>query len=112
MPNKQEESYSKVFKVLKLAIMNSIEEVFPDCEISGSFFHLKKRFWRHVQFWRGLVSEYCDIQKEDNLVRLYTKMLACLAFVPVDDVVDTFVILKKESQTKLSSLYKYFEEIT
>ena len=59
--------------------MNSIEEVFPDCEISSCFFHLKKSIWRHVQS-DGLVSEYCDIQKEENFVRLYTKMLACLAF--------------------------------
>ncbi|CAF1042243.1 unnamed protein product, partial [Brachionus calyciflorus] len=71
------------------AIINSSEEVFPDAEIFGCFFHLKKNIWRHIQE-DGLSVKYCESKIEENTVRLYSKMLACLAFVPVEDTVAYF----------------------
>ncbi|RMZ94417.1 hypothetical protein BpHYR1_019189, partial [Brachionus plicatilis] len=92
----------------ELSIINAVDEVFSDTETCGCFFHIKKSIWRHVQEY-GLATAYKDI-KEDNQTKLYTKMLACLAFVPVEEVVSAFETLKKASPSNLGKLYKYFEQ--
>lgn len=84
------ETYIKVFQVSKskiqndplsvtsdfeISIINSVYEVFPDAEVDGCFFHLKKSIWRHVQD-SELVSQYNDSEKEENYVRRNVKMLA------------------------------------
>ena len=123
--NKQQETYTKLFEILKgkvindplsvscdfeLGLINSIEEIFPDSEIHGCFFHLKKCIWRHIQEY-GLVTSYMDAKNEENQTRLFCKMLACLAFVPVDDVISAFETLKKNlPNNDLQKLYKYFEQ--
>ncbi|CAF1122225.1 unnamed protein product, partial [Brachionus calyciflorus] len=68
-----------------------------------------KSIWRHVQE-AGLAVQYNDIENKDNLVRLYVKMMTCLAFVPVDDVINAFVFLKKSCSSYLNGIFKYFEE--
>ncbi|CAF1040985.1 unnamed protein product [Brachionus calyciflorus] len=93
----------------ELGIINSIEEVFPNCQVCGCFFHLKKSIYRKIQS-TGLVEEYGDVTNNENQTRLYCKMLACLAFVPVDFVVDAFEEIKKKAPSKVIELYKYFEE--
>ncbi|CAF1111998.1 unnamed protein product [Brachionus calyciflorus] len=98
----------KLFKQL-FTIHVIINEVFPDAEIFGCFFHLKKNIWRHIQE-DGLSVEYCESKIEENTVRLYSKMLACLAFVPVEDTVMVFELLKKNCPNRLEKLYKYFED--
>ncbi|RMZ96789.1 hypothetical protein BpHYR1_047432 [Brachionus plicatilis] len=60
------------------------EVVFPDAEVCGCFFHLKKSIWRHI---------LSDV------------------FVPSDLVIGAFVLLQQNVTSKLSKLYKYFEEI-
>jgi hypothetical protein len=122
--NKQEVTYRKFFSFIsnkvknsplsvssdfEIAIINSIEAVFPDAEVCGCFFHLKKNICRHIQD-SGLVTEYCDLSIEDNQVRKFAKMLACLAFAPVSDVVDAFVSLQNEIPSKLKKVYTYFED--
>ncbi|RNA41824.1 hypothetical protein BpHYR1_039016 [Brachionus plicatilis] len=50
--NKQEATVSNsplsVSSDYELAIIISIQEVFPISEVCGCFFHLKKSIWRHV----------------------------------------------------------------
>ncbi|RNA00587.1 hypothetical protein BpHYR1_016466 [Brachionus plicatilis] len=73
--NKQESTYTKFFRFIservtlsplsvscdyELAIINAIEEVYPDSEIAGCFFHLKKSIWRHIQE-NNLAAKYCDL---------------------------------------------------
>ncbi|CAF1113399.1 unnamed protein product, partial [Brachionus calyciflorus] len=124
LADKLQVSYTKVFEILKtkiselplsvtcdyeVAIINSIESVFPDAEIYGCFFHFKKSIWRHIQA-DGLVVDYCDLSNENNLIRLYCKLIACLAFVPPEDVIEAFVVIKKQAPIKLNKIYKYFED--
>ncbi|CAF1040026.1 unnamed protein product, partial [Brachionus calyciflorus] len=65
---------------------------FPETDVHGCFFHLKKSLWILVQE-AGLAVQYYDIENKDNLVRLYVKMMASLAFVQVDDVINDFRIV-------------------
>ncbi|CAF0913382.1 unnamed protein product [Brachionus calyciflorus] len=46
----------------------------------------------------------------DNNVSKYVKMLACLAFVPKEDVIDGFTVLEITYPEKLKQIFKYFEE--
>ncbi|RNA01702.1 hypothetical protein BpHYR1_007717 [Brachionus plicatilis] len=92
----------------ELAIINSIQEVFPESEVCGCFFHLKKSIWRHVQE-NGLATKYSDFSSE-NLIRRHKKMLACLAFVPVDFVVNAFKELQSCIPNDLKKIFTYFED--
>ncbi|CAF1004601.1 unnamed protein product [Brachionus calyciflorus] len=122
--NKQESTYKKFFEFIKslvkiepctiscdfeLAIINSIESVFPETDILGCFFHLKKSIWRQIQNY-GLVNEYNDMSNEDNNIRLYAKMIACLAFVPCRVVITAFGLIKERTPNKMKDLISYFEE--
>ncbi|CAF1116793.1 unnamed protein product [Brachionus calyciflorus] len=122
--NKQETTYQKFFEFIKslvkiepltvscdfeLAIINAIETVFSETDILGCFFHLKKSIWRQIQS-NGLASDYNDMTKVDNNIRLYAKMIACLAFVPCDFVITAFGLIKQKSPNKMKDLISYFEE--
>ncbi|RMZ99143.1 hypothetical protein BpHYR1_033971 [Brachionus plicatilis] len=61
-------------KITWRSIIHSIEEVFPEAEVCGCFFYLKKSIWRHVQE-NGLASSCIpnDLKKiftyfEDNYI--------------------------------------------
>ena len=71
---------------------------------------MKKSIWRHVQE-NGLSTKYSDFSSE-NLIRRHLKMLACLAFVPVDFVVAAFVELQSCISNDLKKFFTYFEKIT
>ena len=107
--NKVTNSPKTISTDFKLAIINSIEEIFPETKVCRCFFHFKKSIWRHIQ-QEGLSIEYCDMTISQNLVRLYSKKLVCLAFIPLDDVLDFFILLQKNAPAKINKLYKYFEE--
>ena len=67
---------------------------------------IKQSIWRHIQLY-GLATAYRDLA---NPVRLSCKHLACLAFVPLNDVVESFEILQKKAPNECLTLYKYFED--
>ncbi|RNA39103.1 hypothetical protein BpHYR1_007860 [Brachionus plicatilis] len=100
--NKQLTTYTKFFKFIKekitieplsvscgfeLAFINSVVDVFPEASVDGC------SIWKYIQ-GNGLA----------------TKILACLAFVPVEHVVTGFVNLQECAPVELKNLYSYFEE--
>ncbi|RNA34755.1 hypothetical protein BpHYR1_006941 [Brachionus plicatilis] len=93
----------------EVGIINALEENFSEAIACGCFFHFKKSIYRQIQSL-GLASEYNDIGNKDNLTRQFSKMIACLDFVPLDHVVDTFVQLKSLAPSNLKDLLSYFEE--
>ncbi|RMZ99104.1 MULE and FLYWCH domain containing, partial [Brachionus plicatilis] len=122
--NKQQTTYTKFFKFIKekitieplsvscdfeLAIINSVVDVFPEASVDGCFFHFKKSIWRYIQ-GNGLATKYCDLSQDLNLVRKYCRMLACLAFAPVEHVATGFVSLQECAPVEPKNLYSYFEE--
>ncbi|RNA12641.1 hypothetical protein BpHYR1_000768 [Brachionus plicatilis] len=98
-----------VYSDYELAIINSIKEIFPEADVFGCYFHLKKSIWRHIQSI-GLAAKYSDLSLKDNLIRKYSKMLACLAFVPVDYVIDAFEEVQSLIPNELKKVYTYFED--
>jgi hypothetical protein len=95
LPNKNQATYTKFFKMIKdvikvlplaihidfeKAVMNTVNLVFK-CFIYGCFFHLSQNFFRKVQ-----ECNLIDYATNDEF-RLYYKLMQALAFVPEDDVI-------------------------
>ena len=122
LPNKNQDTYASVFQIIQqshqqpqphscmcdfeLAAMNAFQETFPGTPITGCFFHLKQSIYRQAVD-KGLRQRYID----DENIRLHIKILGSLAFVPPQDVINTFEDLV-EADTfpdEVEGLYDYFE---
>ncbi|RMZ95883.1 hypothetical protein BpHYR1_050840 [Brachionus plicatilis] len=80
----------KCFQYYELAIINSIQEVFPESEVCEY----------------GLATKYSDFSSE-NLIRRHLKMLACFSFVLIDFAVDAFVELQGCIPNDLKKIFIY-----
>lgn len=70
------------------AAINALNTQFEGVIVSGCFFHLEKNMWKHIQ-QIGLQTRYNnDIEFAVNL-----RMLAALAFVPVNDVIRAYELI-------------------
>lgn len=90
------------------AFINAAKEVFPDSEISLCFFHFKQSLFRKIQNL-GLVSDYMN----DNEIKLALKIPQAIAFLPTDQVWQTFHDLKEtyvSENEKVKAFYDYIEE--
>ncbi|CAF3485788.1 unnamed protein product [Adineta steineri] len=73
--------------------------------ISGCLFHFGQCIWHEVQ--------PCGLQKkynEDKFFLLSVKTLTAIAFLPIDDIVNTFELLEKEFHDDTNDLLQYFEK--
>ena len=86
------------------AAINAFEEKFLSV-VSGCFFHLSQNIYRKIQS-AGLTNQYI----EDSNFALQIKMLASLAFVPEDKVIQSFTALMVEFPTTAIEIAAYFEE--
>lgn len=91
----------------ELAIINACQEVFPDASYSGCFFHLCQSIYRKVQK-EGLQTAYGD--ENNSEVRIYTRMIMAMAFVPVYDVIRVFRLLLLEIPDDLVPVATYFDQ--
>ncbi|CAF0767577.1 unnamed protein product [Brachionus calyciflorus] len=57
----------------------------------------------------GLAVQYRDLTTNENPIRLYSKILASLAFVPPEDVEDAFVLAQNNAPKVLKKVNEYFE---
>ena len=126
MEDKKEESYTKIFSVIKmkcqqlgvnfsapfrimtdfeLAVINATKEVFGDV-IQGCFFHLRQCIFRRIQL-EGLQQAHND--PEDNSVKVAAQMVCALAFVPVEDVEKSFDLLFADIPESFICIAEYFE---
>lgn len=99
--NRKESTYTEIFAKLlelepnlkpsramvdfELAAINAINQNFEDVSVSGCFFHLEKNMWKHIQ-QIGLQTRY----NNDSEFAVSLRMLAALAFVPVNDVIRAY----------------------
>ncbi|XP_035207656.1 uncharacterized protein LOC118182424 [Stegodyphus dumicola] len=117
MPNKREETYNRVFTVIKSlkpnlqpktvmtdfekAAINAFKNSFPNIIQRGCFFHLSlsQCVYRKVQS-AGLQSKY---ETDPNFV-LEISQLAALAFVPTSDVIEPIINYFEDTWINLNSI--------
>jgi hypothetical protein len=121
LPSKEQADYVRVFgKLFELrntlapqsilcdfekASQNAAAQIFSGCRIVGCLFHLGQSLWRKIQEC-GLVTSYRDGEN----IRMYTKMLLALAFIPIIDVPDAFDELNENRPDELDAVYDYWED--
>jgi hypothetical protein len=88
-----------------MASMNALSTVFPNASILGCLFHLGQSLWRRIQN-EGLATLYRD----DENIKLYSKMLIALSFVPPEDVASAFDELNESRPDNLDNVYNYWED--
>ncbi|RNA32599.1 hypothetical protein BpHYR1_038727 [Brachionus plicatilis] len=90
-------SIEKSYSILDFPMYTSEAHIF------GCFFHLKKSLLRHIRD-DDPSKKNCNLSTDQNFVRFYSKLVACLIFIPTENVVDAF------AASQLNKLYKYFED--
>lgn len=93
----------------ELSFINAFENIFPQCDIHGCFFHWCQCIWRHIQSL-GMQKKY----QEDEEFSFHVRNLVSLAFVKSNDVVEFYkALIDSEYFTTnkeyLDPLLKYFE---
>ena len=124
LPNKSKDTYCRFWEGLRnnteeydmqpvsvvtdfeLASVQAFKEYFPNAIVTGCYFHLGQSVWRHVQRF-GLYDSY--ITNEN--VRTNIKSILALAFLPVDDVPDSFDELTENFTDELQPICNYFEDV-
>ena len=120
LPNKQQATYERLFTALnsmrqfnptsiladfEMSSINAVGSVYPNATVSGCFFHFTQCIYRKVQD-SGLQNEYRNTD-----FNLFVRMLAALAFVPVNGVVDTFdTLLEGHAPATAQPIIDYFED--
>ena len=121
LPNKTTETYVRLFQKLKelkpdlnpqdvmidfeKAAMNALERVFPQVHVSGCFYHFSQSVYRKIQS-EGLQRMYST----DAEFAIKCRMIAALAFVPQNHVVEAFEELQESSPDELGPIIDYFED--
>ena len=77
------------------AFLNASEKIFPDVKLNGCFFHFKQSMWRKITDL-GLRQLYND----DEGVRHVLKLPQALAFIPPEDVIYGFNLIKSKVVNK------------
>jgi hypothetical protein len=120
LPNKQEATYRDFLHQLTLlvpdlqpkniivdfeqAAINAFKDTFSNANLHGCFYHLSQNIFRKVQSF-GFQSRY----SEDPSFAQAVRMLAALAFVPPDRVIDAFETLQGELP-EIQQISDYFED--
>ena len=84
--------------------MNAAQRVFK-YSICGCFFHYSQSEWRHVQF-NGLTKKFFSF---DPNFRLAFKKVQALAYIPIEGVIDGFLLIQKESPKSFNPILKWLE---
>ena len=121
LSDKKEETYNTFFlqiKILKIglnpshisidfeqAAINAFRATFPVTAIDGCFFHFSQNIYRKVQS-EGLQHQYIADETFSNNV----KMLAAIAFVPLNDVINAFETVVGQMPEQLDPIIDYFEK--
>ena len=91
------------------AALNAFENIHPNADLTGCFFHLCKNIWRKVRN-SGLQRRYQD---EDDF-SLYVLMIMALAFVPETDLETAFDALFNDIRIQYNNdmdvVLNYFED--
>lgn len=124
--NKQEITYAKVLQIVihkiqeffgdwqvpeiimtdfELGIINSVKNVVKT-NVKACFFHLRQSVYRRIQS-EGLQQEYNN--PNDRSIKIATQKMVALAFLPIEEVVDTFDDFYDEVPESFLPIADYFE---
>ena len=88
-----------------MALIKAFSEVFPGAARTGCFYHFSQCIFRQVQS-NVLLTEY-----NDNEFSLFIWCLSALAFVPLDDVVNSFdALIDAGYNDQAQPVVNYFED--
>lgn len=120
LPNKTKQTYQRMlmeFSKLRQfnpetiltdfeqAMLNAFRSIFPGASQSGCFYHFSQCIYRKVQE-HGLQNDY--IQEDFSI---FIRMMAAIAFVPVDDVVAAFdTLIDTGYPDHAEPVVNYFED--
>jgi len=128
LPNKSEQTYRRMFTLLKDAIQreidsellpetvmldfevaakNAVKAVFPLCTLRGCFFHYTQCIWRKTQAC-GLTVPY---REEDNIRRL-VRRAAVLPLVPVHLVEDVWFAALEDVDDDRPDIMRFTDYVT
>ena len=126
LPNKTQDSYSRVFQILKaarpglnpstaildfeVAARNAMRAEFPAVEIQFCYFHLTQSVWRRIQ-QEGLREAYVTSEAH----RTFLKSMCALAFLPPEQVEESFTELEEAVEEagldpNILPVLNYFED--
>ncbi|XP_077297552.1 aminopeptidase N-like [Arctopsyche grandis] len=130
LPDKSGTTYNRLFSQLKMyiqdwepnrvmmdferAAINAVQNQWPNAQVTGCFFHLSQSIYRKIQEL-GLTEFY---DNQENAIKF--KMVLALAFVPPENVVESWEELlqilnpwlleqEREIQQKVDDFLIYFE---
>ena len=121
VPNKTRGTYDRLFAELKnlrphlnpatvmadfeAAAIGAVRAEFPLATVKGCFYHLAQNVYRKVQS-EGLQERYStDVDFAVNV-----RSIVALAFVPIDQLVDTFETLQDSLDDEIAPIADYFED--
>jgi len=96
---------SSILLDFEKATLQAAVNVFPGASLAGCLFHLGQCLWCRIQN-EGLANNYRD----NEHVRMFTKMLLALSFVPPEDVPGSFDVLNDNRPDELAPIYDYWED--
>jgi hypothetical protein len=99
-------AHTRSFFVWSKAVMNAASLVFgTECRINGCFFHFSQSIFRRVQT-HGMFQDYFETK-----FRKTYKLLQALAFLPPDNVIEGFGMIRAQTTDKKGqALLDYFEK--
>ena len=123
LQNKTENTYTRFFTEVfnrtnapnyilvdfEKSAINAINNVNPNVETKGWFYHLSANIWKHVQSL-GMQDRYNDEQE----FALHLRMISAVAFLPPNDVINGFddlcVEIRNLYNGDVDDLLEYFED--
>ena len=97
----------RIMTDFEVAILNACKLKLTDVTLSACFFHLGQSIYRHIQI-EGLKVQYYN--HDNRSIKLGTHMMLALAFVPSDDVLHSFGLVRDEVDDLLLPIIDYFEK--
>lgn len=95
----------RIMTDFELGIINACRDIFPDAPVNCCMFHLGQAVYRRVQA-EGLQAAYNN--PEDRNLKTFTHMMLAVAYVPLEDVLRVFNLLRDRCPEDFLPVLEYF----
>ncbi|KAL4120030.1 hypothetical protein QTP88_012776 [Uroleucon formosanum] len=120
LPNKQEKTYTPLFKMLnqlksglnptsifcdfEQAILKSIKTEYPNTEIYGYLYHFSRNVYKNIICDLGIVSNY----RNNSDLSIFVKMVVSFTYIPINDIDLEIELLSGYLPDELQPLLDWF----